>query len=180
MGLNIIRWWFLRQATGDVLEVGCGTGRNFTHYDYSKINKVVAIDSVSDMIAQALRKVSHPKQTSLYVMNAHNIQFPNASFDTVVDTFGLCSYEDPIAVIREMARVCKPSGTIIFIEHGKGGYQWINNILDNGAQQHAHNWGCIWNRDIVALIKQAGLEVKDVTRWHFGTTYIVQAKPKVA
>lgn len=179
MGLNLIRWWYLRQARGDVLEVGCGTGRNFTHYDYDKINKVVAIDSVPDMVAQALKKVSNPRKTSLYVMNAHTIQFPSQTFDTVVDTFGLCSYEDPVAVIKEMARVCKPEGTLIFIEHGKGTYTWINNILDKGAQQHAHNWGCIWNRDIEALVKEAGLQVTGVTRWHFGTTYIIQAKPGV-
>lgn len=45
--------------------------------------------------------------------------FPNASFDTVIDTFGLCSVEDPVAMLREMARVCKPDGRVYLLEHGR-------------------------------------------------------------
>ncbi|KXZ53082.1 hypothetical protein GPECTOR_8g74 [Gonium pectorale] len=66
-------------------------------------------------------------------------RFGAASFDTVIDTFGLCSHEDPVQALREMARVCKPGGKI--------------------------------------LLLQAGLQVDKVTRWHFGTSYFIVARP---
>lgn len=109
-------------------------------------------------------------------MNAHSLQF-NGQFDVVIDTFGLCSYDDPVAVLKEMSRVCKTNGRLLLIEHGKGSYEWINNIIDKDASHHAHTWGCTWNRDIGELLKQAGVEVVSVSRWHFGTTYVIEAKP---
>jgi methyltransferase OMS1 len=51
-------------------------------------------------------------------VNAANLsQFPNGCFDTVVNIFGLCSYDDPVQVLQEMARVCKPDGKILLLEH---------------------------------------------------------------
>jgi methyltransferase OMS1, mitochondrial len=177
MGLELIRWWHLRGAKGELLEVGCGTGRNFGYYPPA-VNKIVAVDSVQAMVNQASKKVSRSnRDISLEVMNAHELKFPDHSFDTVVDTFGLCSYEDPVAVLKEMARVCRKDGRILLIEHGRGKYSWINNILDSGAQRHAHNWGCIWNKDIEGLLSQSGLHIVHSWRWHFGTTYVIEAKP---
>lgn len=177
MGLNLLRWWQMYKARGDVLEVGCGTGRNFEYYSYGKIKSITAVDVVPGMLRQAKKKVKNSSKVTLSVMNAHALEFPDGKFDTVVDTFGLCSYEDPVAVLVEMARVCKPDGRILLIEHGLGSYDWINNTMDRGAQQHAVNWGCIWNRDINSLVEQAGLRVKSSSRWHFGTTYLIEALP---
>jgi ubiquinone/menaquinone biosynthesis C-methylase UbiE len=76
------------------------------------------------MIDQAKKKV-FPKnpyhyRVDLALMDSHALRFEDRSFDTVVDTFGLCSYDDPVAVLKEMARCCKGDGTILLIEHGKG------------------------------------------------------------
>jgi methyltransferase OMS1 len=156
---------------------GCGTGRNFSYYPQNVV-EIVAVDAVPAMLFQAQHKLQHSKlKVQLQQMDAHHLSFPNQSFDTVVDTFGLCSYEDPIAVLHELRRVCKPDGRIVLIEHGQGSYDWINSILDNGAQRHAHSWGCVWNKDMLALVAKAGLKVVETSRWHFGTTYIIQAKP---
>lgn len=111
------------------------------------------------------------------VMDAHQLQFADQSFDTVVDTFGLCSYADPVKVLQEMSRVCKQNGSILLLEHGRGWYGWINNVVDSGADGHAHSWGCIWNRDIEDIVKKSGLQVVSKYRWHFGTTYVIEAKP---
>lgn len=177
MGLNLLRWWHMRNAQGAVLEVGCGTGRNFPYYSDDKVTKIVAVDSAPGMLLQAMKKAKAGKNISFDVMNAHELKFPDESFDTVVDTFGLCSYDDPVAVLREMSRVCKPQGKILLVEHGKGSYDWINKTIDRGAQQHACNWGCIWNRDIHALVTKAGLKITSSSRWHFGTTYLIEAEP---
>lgn len=112
------------------------------------------------------------------VMDTHTLDYPTGSYDTVVDTFGLCSYDDPVEALREMTRVCKPDGRILLIEHGKGTSEWINNLLNSNAENHAHNWGCIYNRDIESIVRSSGLEIVDMSRWHFGTTYVIEAKPK--
>lgn len=106
--------------------------------------------------------------------------FKAGSFDTVVDTFGLCSYEDPVAALREMARVCKRGdkrGQILLIEHGRSqSHAWLTNILDKHARPHAAKWGCYWNRDIVGIVKEAGLTIVQRHEFHFGTTQLIVAE----
>lgn len=130
--------------------------------------------------------------------------FPSESFDTVVQTFGLCSHRDPVEALKvcstgllsdddalwklqqspspslspqEMGRVCKPGGRILLLEHGRSHYGLINRLLDDGAEQHYRKWGCRWNRSIEELVAEAGLEVVSLSRWHFGTTYRIEARP---
>jgi methyltransferase OMS1 len=55
---------------------------------------------------------------------------------------------------QEMARVCKPGGRILLLEHGRASQNWLNDILDRGEARHAQKWGCRWNRDILGLIAQ--------------------------
>ncbi|GIL46555.1 hypothetical protein Vafri_3532 [Volvox africanus] len=104
-------------------------------------------------------------------------RFAPGQFDTVVDTFGLCSHEDPVQALKEMARVCKAGGKILLLEHGRSHYDWLNSKLDSSAAEHQRKWGCMWNKDILELIQQAGLQVDKVTRWHFGTSYYIVARP---
>ncbi|RYY75235.1 methyltransferase domain-containing protein [archaeon] len=94
-----------------------------------------------------------------------------------MDSFGLCSYDDPIQVLKELNRVVKRDGHIILLEHGRGLYGWINTILDRNAYTHAHHWGCVYNLDMEDIVRKSGLEMVSVSRWHFGTTYIIRAKP---
>lgn len=68
-------------------------------------------------------------------MSAEHLEFPDDCFDTVIDTFGLCSVEHPEAVLREMERVCKPGGEIVLLEHGIGHYDFLNSLLHDGAHK---------------------------------------------
>jgi methyltransferase OMS1 len=81
---------------------------------------------------------------------------------------------------QEMARVCKPGGRILLLQHGKAKASWLNRVLDDGAREHHSKWGCWWNRDIEQIVRQAGLEVDSMSRWHFGTTYLLVARPTAA
>mmetsp|Transcript_12315 Transcript_12315/g.33023 ORF Transcript_12315/g.33023 Transcript_12315/m.33023 type:complete len:126 (+) Transcript_12315:479-856(+) len=92
---------------------------------------------------------------------------------SVVDTFGLCSFSDPVEALREMKRVVKPGGKILLLEHGKSHYQWLTTFLNERADAHAERYGCYWNRDILALVEKSGLRVEEVKRRHFGTTYYI-------
>ena len=126
------------------------------------------------------------------VCDAAIAPFESESFDAVVDTFGLCSFEDPVAALREMSRVCRGkkkkkknagsgdapgSGKIYLLEHGRSDWDWVSNILDKHADPHAKRWGCYWNRDILAIVREAGLEIESVARYHLGTTYVIVATP---
>ncbi|CAG9572132.1 conserved hypothetical protein [Leishmania major strain Friedlin] len=108
---------------------------------------------------------------------AEQLPFPDNSFDTVVDMFGLCSFDDPVRALRELSRVCKPGGKLLLIEHGKGHSTRVNNHLDKWAPQHAKSWGCWWNRDIRRVIRLSGLSVEKWESKHFGTSHYIIAKP---
>ncbi|KAI9900570.1 hypothetical protein N3K66_004832 [Trichothecium roseum] len=91
-------------------------------------------------------------------------------YDTVVQTFGLCSVSDPVAVLSNIATAVKPdTGRIILLEHGKGWFGLVNGLLDRHAGRHFQKYGCWWNRDIRGLVEAAaqrtpGLEIVKIER----------------
>jgi len=187
MGLPLLRRSLLYfNATGDVLEVGAGTGRNLDYYP-GCVHKVVLTDTSDQMLLQARDKLKdystiNKAKFELFVADAQHITeyYPESSFDTVVDTFGLCSFDDPVAVLKELQRVCKPNGKILLLEHGRSkSWKGLTNYLDKNAERHATNWGCVWNRDLDGILEEAGLEVEKLSAWHFGTTYYVVCKPSL-
>ncbi|KAH7319735.1 ubiquinone/menaquinone biosynthesis-related protein [Stachybotrys elegans] len=110
-----------------------------------------------------------------------------AKYDTVIQTFGLCSVSDPVAVLSNLASVVKPgSGRIILLEHGKGWFGLVNGLLDRNAWKHFEKFGCWWNRDIPALVEEAvektpGLEIVRIERptlIQMGTLVWVELKLK--
>lgn len=187
MGINLMRRWMLfHHAKGEVLEVGAGTGRNLKYYPgESTVSKILLTDTSDKMLLRAqekLKRMSVPdrRRHELLVADAADLSaYPDASFDTVVDTFGLCSFDDPVAVLRELGRVCKPGGKILLLEHGRSKrYEGLSKYLDKNAERHAKNWGCCWNRDIDVMLENAGLEIDNLTTWHFGTTYYAVCSPR--
>jgi methyltransferase OMS1, mitochondrial len=191
MGIKLLRRALLYfNARGTVLEVGAGTARNLLYYP-DTVHRVVLVDSSDQMLNQAKQKIVHltqqqsntsPKpQFAVLQADSSRLNLPSHSFDSVVDTFGLCSYNDPVAVLREMARVCKPQGKILLLEHGRShSWDFVTRHLDKHAEQHAANWGCVWNRDLDAVLAAASddLEIEVVRKFHFGTTYYVVARPR--
>jgi len=78
---------------------------------------------------------------------------------------------------REEAKDEYNGGRILLLEHGRGYYGWLNNVLDGLAASHADHYGCWWNRDIGAIVKESGLEVEYIRRYHIGTTWEVVLRP---
>lgn len=184
MGINLLRRALLYfHAAGTVLEVGAGTGRNLGYYPTS-VDRVLLTDSSDQMLARAKQKIKilakeKPKFACLEGDSGF-LDFPDHCFDTVVDTFGLCSYDDPIAVLKEMSRVCKPEGKILLLEHGRSkSWDFITRHLDKNAERHAKNWGCVWNRDLDDILERSGLQLERLRTFHFGTTYYVVCTPTV-
>jgi methyltransferase OMS1 len=172
----------LAHARGRVLEVAGGTGRNIDLYPPEC--RVTFTDCSAEMIRVAESKLgqSSPRAGEravverVAVMDADRLDFPADSFDTVVDTFGLCSFEHPKRALREMSRVCRPSGRILLLEHGRGRWAWLHRLMHRYSAAHARRWGCWWNRDILALIEAAGLTIVSVDRYHAGTLYVVRCR----
>jgi len=185
MGINWLRWLLLwSHAKGTVLEVGAGTGRNIEYYPKKGVDRVVLSDVSDQMLLRAKTKLhqindeKNRKRFATMEADAANLAFPDSCFDTVVDTFGLCSYDDPVIVLKEMARVCKPNGKILLLEHGRTKiWDSLSRYLDKHAERHAKNWGSVWNRDLDHILDEAGLVVDRVDTWHFGTTYYVVCRP---
>ncbi len=186
MGINLLRRALLYfHAKGDVLEVGAGTGRNLGYYPgKSIVRKIVLTDSSDKMLLKAKAKLkgmstSERERYEIVEADAENLHlFGDNSFDTIVDTFGLCSFDDPVKVLKELQRVCRPNGKILLLEHGRSkSYEGLSGYLDKHAERHAKNWGCVWNRDIDKIVQEAGLIREKLDTWHFGTTYYIVCKP---
>ncbi|TPX70583.1 hypothetical protein SpCBS45565_g01670 [Spizellomyces sp. 'palustris'] len=176
----------VERASGSVLEVSTGTGRNLEYYTQNPaIKRLTLTDTSEPMLHKAynrFRSMTSAKHsfppTSFEIMNVQALPLNDRQYDTVIDTFGLCSCSDPVAALREMARCCKPDGRVLLLEHGRGRYGFLNDALDKTATEHAVKWGCWWNRDIDGLVKKAGLEIVEMKTFHFGTTLWMVAKPR--
>ena len=122
---------------------------------------------------------AQPLKAEFVVSDASNLtaRFGEQAFDTVVDTFGVCSFHDPVEVLRELSRVCKPEGKILLLEHGIGSYKWMQDYQEQSLPKHVATWGCFFNRDIEKIVRQAGLKVESISRHHLGTTYVIIASP---
>ena len=110
------RQWACTQATGRVLEVAIGTGRNLPWYPRDV--ELVGVDVSPNMLdaAQLLaEQLAWP--VDLSVGDAQQLDFPDGSFDTVVATLTLCSIPDERLAVQEMARVLRPGGRLILLDH---------------------------------------------------------------
>ncbi|KAH8666306.1 hypothetical protein BX600DRAFT_511249 [Xylariales sp. PMI_506] len=112
-----------------------------------------------------------------------------AKYDTIVETFGLCSVRDPVQLLANMAAQLAPgTGRILLLEHGRSWWDLVNGVLDRAAGAHFERFGCWWNRDIEAVVREAearvpGLEVLELRRpgwFKFGTHYWIELRVRPA
>ena len=100
------------------------------------------LEQARPKIADLMRKQN--QRVAVVQADAASTGLPDHAFDTVIDTFGLCSYDRPVAVLNEMARVCKPNGKILLLERGRSStWDVVSKFLDRQAEQHAANCGCV-------------------------------------
>ncbi|KAF2687319.1 S-adenosyl-L-methionine-dependent methyltransferase [Lentithecium fluviatile CBS 122367] len=178
----------MRKVRGHVLEVAVGTGRNTAYYRTKQCATVTLLDSSGPMLAVAKRKWkdTHPEYFSRVFFKQQSAIDPitppygaQDGYDTVIQTMGLCSTPEPVKLLQNLEAVTKEDGgQILLLEHGKSHYQWINNILDTAAPQHADLHGCWWNKDIGKIVEESGLEVVNLKRYNFGTTWWIELKPR--
>lgn len=149
--------------SGRVLEVGFGSGHNTTHYP-GAVTSVAAVepsDRAWAMSADRRRESSIPiERTGL---DGQALTEEDASCDSALVTFSLCTIPEPVRALREIARVLRPGGVLAFLEHGLSPDERIarwQHRLDPIERRIAG--GCELSRDIPALIRGAGFEVIDL------------------
>ena len=151
-------------ARGRVLEIGIGTGLNLEHYDKARIEKVVGLDPGLQMHRLARKRVTRAGiVVELVGLSAEQIPFDAGAFDTVVVTYSLCTIPDPVAALKEMRRVLKPGGDLLFCEHGiapdASVRRWQDRLTPLWSKMSG---GCHLNRDIPGLLAQAGFRSDDM------------------
>jgi phosphatidylethanolamine/phosphatidyl-N-methylethanolamine N-methyltransferase len=130
-----------RQVGGRILEIGVGTGLSFDDYDAT--TEITGIDISEPMIARAHARAKtgrYPFVKELAIMDAHALRYADASFDCVVGQFVITLVEDPERVLSECARVVRPSGQIILVNHLYSEHG-LAAVVERVLSQKAHKLG---------------------------------------
>jgi ubiquinone/menaquinone biosynthesis C-methylase UbiE len=151
----------LSDVSGAVLEIGFGSGHNLPYYP-ATVTKVVAVDPSHTSAHLARKRIAAASFPVEFVgLSAERLPVADASFDSVVSTFTLCTVPDVGAALTEMRRALKPEGRFYFVEHGRADDPRVARWQDrlNGIEQRVFG-GCHLNRNISALITAAGFEIE--------------------
>jgi ubiquinone/menaquinone biosynthesis C-methylase UbiE len=161
-GLADLRRAALADARGDVLEIGAGTGLNLEQYPRAGITRLVLTEPHAAMARQieAKRDLA-PAPVEVVAAPAEALPFEDATFDTVTGTLVLCEADHPARALDEIARVLRPGGRYLFLEHVRSD--------DPGLARRQDRWaplwrtvagGCTCNRETLATIEASGLDVQ--------------------
>lgn len=153
------------QAVGEVLEIGLGTGLNLPFYRPDRVVSIMGVDPAAQMQALAARRAAACTiPVDMIAVDIHGIHAADDRFDTLVMTFTLCSIADPFPALREMRRVLKPGGRLLFCEHGLA----PDASVRRWQQRLTPLWrplagGCHLNRDIPQLLRECGFQIGDLS-----------------
>jgi ubiquinone/menaquinone biosynthesis C-methylase UbiE len=176
LGLSRLRRRLLKRASGKVLEVAVGTGKNLQFYPSDC--QITALDVSNEMLNVARRRAAMLSMDVYFLLgDAETLPFPDKSFDTVVSSLSTCTFPNPVAALREMRRVCKPEGKILLLEHGRSDSEWLGRFQDRTADRLAKQLGCHWNRESLELVRKARLKVVETQRVFFGIFHQIEAVP---
>jgi len=164
-GLRARRERLLGSATGRVLEIGAGTGANLPFYR-DGVETLTVAEPEAPMARRLARRIrEQPRGVELVQAPAEELPFADAQFDTVVSTLVLCTVNDQARALRELRRVLKPGGRLLFIEHVRSEEPRLASWQDrlNGLNRIVAH-GCNCNRSTLDTIRAAGFTITSLER----------------
>jgi ubiquinone/menaquinone biosynthesis C-methylase UbiE len=161
-------------AQGRVLEIGIGSGLNLPFYADAAM-PIIGLDPSAKLLAMA--RADHPRtamrSVELIEGSAETIPLEDKSVDTVVTTWTLCTVPDVRTALHEMRRVLKPSGELLFVEHGRSPDEKVRRWQDRLTPVWKRlGGGCHLNRPIRELLEQSGFRIERIE-----TGYMKGPKP---
>jgi ubiquinone/menaquinone biosynthesis C-methylase UbiE len=161
-GLRQMRRELLSLASGRTIDLGAGTGVNLDLFPEA-VSELIMVEPGPHMLKQLRAKAADRRGVEIVAASAQELPLADDSFDTAVFTLVLCTVPDPAAALREAARVLKPGGKLLFLEHvraGEAGPADWQDRLEKPWRFFAD--GCHCNRDTVAAIEASPLRLERV------------------
>ena len=141
----------------DILEVGVGTGKNFSYYP--KNTQITAIDFSEKMLERAkIKQLNNSISINLELMDVQSLCYADNSFDTVIGTFVFCSVPLPHKGLQELYRVCKPGGQVLLLEHVLSSKPMMAKMMNLMNPLISLIFGANINRQTVKSIQACGFE----------------------
>ncbi len=164
-GMADRRRGLLGSARGSVLELGAGTGLNLPHYP-DNLDRLVLTEPDEAMARRLERRLERLGRRGKVVRaTAESLPFEDRSFDTVVSTLVLCTVEDPEGSLREIRRVLRPGGSLLFLEHVRSDDARLARWQDRlHTPWRSFACGCRCNRDTLEIMRSENFTVSEVGR----------------
>jgi len=164
-GLGAHRQELLAAASGDVLEIGGGTGANLAFYG-NGVSTLTITEPETPMVRRLQKKIQDSRPDAKFLRApAEDLPFNDDAFDVAVSTLVLCTVDDQPRALRELRRVLRPGGKLLFIEHVRSDdaklARWQDRLLPLNVRI---GHGCHCNRPTLDTIRAAGFEVTQLAR----------------
>jgi ubiquinone/menaquinone biosynthesis C-methylase UbiE len=162
---------------GDTLEVAIGTGLNVPFYS-AEVTLAVGSELSYPMLVQATARARQLRLRFAGVQaDATELPFSDASFDTVAISLALCTVPEPAAALTEMARVCRPDGRVVLLEHVRSTAAPLALVQRALTPMHVRSQGCHLDRDTFSLVQSLGFRCQVVESRLWNAVRLVVAQP---
>jgi len=175
--LGELRRAFGAELRGETLEVAVGSGLNLPFYTPA-VTRAAGVDLSAGMLAEARRRAAGlGRPVALVQADAEALPFADASFDTVAVSLALCTVPDPEGALREVARVCRPAGRVVLLEHVRSPVAPVDLVQRVLSPLQQRIIGCHLRRETVDLARAKGFTIESERRRLLGVVRLVVARP---
>ncbi len=163
--------------SGEILEVGVGSGLNI-HFYSPDVTRAVGVDLSREMMRYAQERASHLGiPFALVQADAEALPFPDATFDTVAISLALCTIPDPVKALLELGRVCRARGRIVMLEHVRSTARPLAAMQRALSPLNERAIGCHLDRDTFGLARSLGFSIDETQSRLFDSVRLVVARP---